>query len=373
MVKVDDIIAVLERSNRVCQINLEVSRSPLEKVWAAMQVPFPELTSLRVASNDKMVAALPDSFLGGSALRLQDLKLNGIPFPGLRNLLLSATHLVDLSLYDIPHSGYISPSAMVTALSALTSLRKLHLGFQSPLSRPDRASRRPPSSTRLVLPVLTHFRFKGVGEYLDDLVASIDAPQLSLQITFFNQIIFDTPQLIQFISRTPTLKAPETARVIFKYGIYGATASIELSSRTSVPGQLKVAIPCENLDWQVSSLEQVCTSCLPPLSTLEVLYITGRRYGLYGKDSIENTMWLELLRPFIAVKKLYLSELYARLIAPALQELVGGRTTEVLPSLQNIFLERLQTSGPVQVGIRQFVTMRQASHPIVVSPWDGDY
>ena len=287
---------------------------------------------------------------------------------------MTATHLVDLFLYDIPHSGYISPCAMVTALSALTSLRVLHLGFQSPLSRPDRASRRPPSSTRLVLPVLTLFWFKGVGEYLEDLVTSIDAPQLSLQITFLNQIIFDTPKLIQFISRTSTLKAPETARVIFEYGLYGATASIELLSRAFAPGQLKVVIPCKSLDWQVSSMEQVCTSCLPSLSTLEVPYITGRSWGLYlyGKD-VENTMWLELFQPFIAVKKLYLSRIFAGRIVSALQELVGGRTTEVLPSLQNVFLEGLQTSGPVQEGIQQFVAMRQASHPIVVSPWDGDY
>ncbi|KAN0109365.1 hypothetical protein V8E52_009337 [Russula decolorans] len=38
---------------------------------------------------------------------------HGIPFPGLPKLLLSATHLVQLWLANIPHSGYISPEAMV--------------------------------------------------------------------------------------------------------------------------------------------------------------------------------------------------------------------------------------------------------------------
>jgi hypothetical protein len=38
-------------------------------------------------------------------------------------------------------------------------------------------------------------------------VARIDAPQLSkLDVTFFNAIIFDTPQFIQFIRRTSMLK-----------------------------------------------------------------------------------------------------------------------------------------------------------------------
>ena len=340
--KVDDIVAVLERSNRVCQINLEVSSSHLEKVWAAMHVPFPELTSLCVTSKEETVAAIPDSFLGGSALRLQDLKLKSIPFPGLPNLLLSAVHLVDLSLYDIPHSRYISPGAMVIALSALTSLRELHLGFQSPLS-----SLTGQVDVRLLRhawpsPFSHFFWFKGVGEYLEDLVASIDAPQLSLQITLFNQIIFDTPQLNQFISRTSTLKAPETARVIFEYGV---TASIELLSRTFVPGRLKVVIPCKNLDWQVSSLEQVCASCLPSLPTLEVLYITEGTWGWgYQQDSVENTLWLELLRPFTGVKKLYLSETFAGIVGPALQEL-GGRTTELLPSLQNFFCSGFKHQG----------------------------
>ena len=53
-------------------------------------------------------------------------------------------------------------------------------------------------------------------------------------------------------------------------------------------------------------------------------------------------------------------------------ELVGGGATEVLPILQNIFLEELQSSGPVQEGIQQFVAARQVtSHPITVSRWDS--
>ena len=74
---------------------------------------------------------------------------------------------------------------------------------------------------------------------------------------------------------------------------------------------------------------------------------------------------------FSAVKNLYLSKQFASIIGPALQELVSGRTTEVLPTLQNIFLERFLPSGPVQEGIQQFVAIRQVtSHHIAVSRWD---
>jgi hypothetical protein len=42
-------------------------------------------------------------------------------------------------------------------------------------------------------------------QYLEDLVSRIDAPQLyQLSTTFFMDIDFDTPELNQFISRTPT-------------------------------------------------------------------------------------------------------------------------------------------------------------------------
>ena len=363
--ELDNIIAVVERSDRVCDINVRIDlkdfpSSNLEKVWTAMQKPFPELTllSLRLSNAATVV---PDSFLGGSAPHLRFLMLEGISFPGLPKLLLSVTRLDDLHLYDIPHSGYFSPEAIVTALSTLTSLRSLSLEFQSPRPVPRR---RLPPMTRTVLPALKSLRFKGVIEYLELLVARIDTPRLgSLGITLFNQIVFDTPQTTQFISRTSSLNALGEARLAFD----GYAAEVRLSSQTPGFGQILVRIPCREFDWQISSLEQVCTSSLPPLFVLENLYLREEGHPNW-KDNIENTLWLELLHPFFAVKNLYLSERFALLIAPALQELVGGRTTEVLPTLQNIILERLRPSEPVQEGIVKFIAARQlSSHPITIS------
>ena len=367
----DNLVAALEHRNRVCQIHIRgISISDLETELAVMQEPFPELTRLIFSLGEKPMVVLPDLFLGGSAPRLRILALYGIPFPGLPKLLLSATHLTDLRLYDIPHSGYFSPGAMATALSTLTSLGELHLGFRSPLSLPDRASRPPTPPKRVVLPVFAKFWFEGVSEYVDDLVARIDAPRLvKLDVNFFNQILFDTPELVQFISRTSSLKSPEKAHVNF----WNGTARIQLSSRASdCNGDLSIEIRCEKSDWQVSSLEQVCSWCLPPLSALEDLYISENRLRRRNwQENIENSLWLELFQPFTTVKSLYLSEEFAPRIMPSLQELVGDRTAEVLPTLQNIFLEGPEISGPVQDGIQQFVAMRQANQPIAVSHWDG--
>lgn len=108
---------------------------------------------------------------------------------------------------------------------------------------------------------------------------------------------------------------------------------------------------------------------------VESLYIYENQYmELDWEDEIrvENTEWLDLLRPYTAVKNLYLSDVFGPEIIRALQGSVGGRTTVVLPTLQTVFLEGIQP-GPVQEDIRQFVAARQLSgYPCAVSPWDGE-
>jgi hypothetical protein len=207
--------------------------------------------------------------------------------------------------------------------------------------------------------------FKGVSEYLEDLVARIDVPLLrSLDITFFHQLIFGTPQIVQFISRIPSLKAPDQARLTF----YDGAVRVRIPSQTFGYGDLNVGISCKEPDWQLSSLAQVCSPSLLPLSTVEHLYIHKPQHlRLDWQSDTETAQWLELLHPFIAVKNLYLSKEFAPRIAISLQELVRGRMTEVLPALQNFFLEG---SAPVHEGIGQFVAARQLSgNPIAISRW----
>jgi hypothetical protein len=367
----DNVIAALGQRNRVFIVFLwDLTRWQLEKVMAAMQVSFPKLTLIQLTSHDETLSAIPDSFLGGSATSLRSFRLDGIPFPGMPKLLRSATRLVSLRLTNIPHSGYISPEAIVALLSVLSGLRTLTLEFRSPQSRPDWQSRSLTPPKLSILPALYEFRFKGVTEYLEELVTCIDTPQLHrMKITFFNQIDFDCPRLAQFINSTPTLGALDEARVQF----FDSTTRVKLRYRTSQSrlDGLTIGISCGEPDWQLSSIEQVCNFSLHPISTVEVLYIERRYSELVWKgDSIENTLWLELFLPFTAVKNLCLSKEFAPGIAASLEELVGSRITEVLPRLQNIFVEGLEPSGTFQKKIWVFVATRQLSdHPIAISDW----
>ena len=267
---------------------------------------------------------------------------------------------------------------MVAPLSVLTSLESLSLEFSSPESHPGWESRGPPPVKRSILPVLNEFCFQGIPEYLEYLVAFIDAPQLDyMEITFFGQINFDfdSPQLVQFINCTPALSPRNEAHVQFDY----SSASIKLGYGTSEfvfdRLQITTSFPESDLMLLVSSISQVCNSSLPPPSTVEDLYIESRDPQLYRENSaIENALWLELLLPFSAVKNLYLSNNFAPDIAAVLQELIGARITEVLPSLQNIFVEGLEDSKPsksLQENIWQFAgARRQSGHPVAISDWD---
>ena len=366
-----DIVAVLERNDRVCGIDLWPGYVPnwrLEKLFAALRQPFPTLTRLQLhcEARDETAPVFPNSFLGGSAPLLQSLILGGIPCPGLPKLLLSAIQLTTLELSGIPFSGYFPPEAIAIGLSVLTRLEKLIIEFDSPQCRPDRNSRRPPSHTRILLPVLTSFQFKEVGEYFEDLVARIDAPLLNdLEITFFHQLTFHTPQLTQFISRTPRFKSYDGARVVFSE----LEARITLSQ--TFDETLKLGILSNKSEWQLSSLAEIRSSFPQDFfHTVESLHILENEYWRPDwQDDIENNQWLELLGPFTAVKDLHMSQELAPRIAPALRELVSGEGgIEILPALRSVFLEEPLPLGPVQDAIGKFVAARQlADQPITVS------
>ena len=186
-----------------------------------------------------------------------------------------------------------------------------------------------------------------------------------LSITYFHQLIFDTPNLPQFISRTPCLKAHDEASVVISdSGV--RLASMRLFARGF---QVELEVPYREPDWP-SVFAQACrsSSARSFTSSLENLYIRERK--LAWDDYTENAQWLELLEPFTAVKNLYLfKELTAR-IATVFQELVGEGVVEILPALQGLFLEEVNSAGPVQEAIGQFVAARQlSSHPIAVSHW----
>jgi F-box-like len=356
----NNIIAPLTQHHRVVKIDMvEIPNSFLTRMRVVeMRGPFSALKSLRLISTRIDAPALPDSFLGGSAPRLQKLLLIGVPFPALPNLLLSAHDLVQLHLLNIPLSGYITPDAMVSGLSALTRLQVLRLEFRSPRSRADRETRLVPRLTRLVLPAINELYFKGHSEYLEDLVAQIDTPLLTrFKITFFNQLIFDTPLLRHFISYTETFKAPHQARVAFRQ--YEVNVGLYLRIGNSLHERLSLTISCRPSDWQLSSLAQVCDSALSPIPMESlVILITGN-----WKDDVEIAQWPGLLHSFTSIQDLLIEEM--SISHGFLKQL--AREIEAFSALRNLYLECPQPPEPAMKMIGKFVAARQLSgRPVAV-------
>jgi hypothetical protein len=185
------VIAALARHpDRVSSVTLLGPGSQLGMVATVMQEHFPVLAHLIIESWNG-TTPVPGGFLGGSAPCLQTIFLRGVPFPALPTLLLSTHDLVRLDILGIPLTGFISPEAMIVGLSALPRLEIFCMKFSSVAPRRSQVRATSPV-TRVVLPALARFEFKGTSEYLEDLVACIDSPQLDLDqihIVFLNQLV----------------------------------------------------------------------------------------------------------------------------------------------------------------------------------------
>jgi hypothetical protein len=358
----DNIIAALEHPDRVSFIALEPTAPLWEKIATVMLEPFPALKYLGISSEDGKAPVLPTTFLGGSAPRLDTIEFQGIPFPALPTLLLSANNLGRLHLDNIPPNGYFSPEAMVAGLVAMPRLYIFSIGFQSATSHTDRMH--PLLVTRAVLPALTCFAFNGASEYLEDLVARIDGPRLNhILVDYFDQFIdFQVAQLSKFVNRSVGRKSTLFRHAHLTFFSDKVSFQIPHADRLSPKsGPTNIVIRCEGIDWQVSHMAQVLRHLSVTLSHVIHLKLElGRDHQLEG--TTEDVEWNLLLHRFSDVKTLHVSQDLAEYIAVALEDTARGMFTESLPSLDLIYLE-----GQPASSVEKFVAARQLSgRPVTV-------
>ena len=383
-------MAALEHPDRVREIQVAATSSLLEKVTERMQVRFPALTSLSLWMDKAAEPILPTTFLTGYASCLRYISLIGIPFPKLSRLLSSTSDLVSLRLLEVPDTGYISPESIATCLSMLPHLRVLCIDFRSPPSCRYSQGHRRTQTTREFLPSLTLFEFRGTSEYLEGLVARIDAPFLNrVDITFFNQLIFDVPQLSRFIGRMELLKSAKMAEVESSPG-NGVCMTVALDSDPPHPAEdldnamlqlpsslgyiLTLAITCTDLDWQISAMAQICRQAFSFLSNVEHLDI--RADCIRNEDDMDSIAWLDFFHSFPSVEMLRISGELGPFVAPALDGVDREKTREVLPELRMLWFECSRKSAPVE----HFVAARElfnrpvdVQHALFPCVWDYRY
>ena len=347
----DNVIAALEHRDRVCYVGLSGTGSQLGKMAAMMQEPFPLLTHLDLHLDimcwrGKDALVLTSEFLGCSAPRLQEIILCRISFPALPSLLLSTCDLVTLKLLDIPTSGYISPEVMVACLASLPRLKVLAITYQDIDSHPDRI--RPPPVTRLILPVLTDFEITGAFEYLEDLVAQIDSPQLErISIIYLDHPVdFQVTQLSEFIDRSigPELTPSRRAHACFHYFSVNFTLSRE-HSHASYPGcdwpwrSPVTEISLQSLHWYMPDVAVVLSQLSAVIRTVVHLELEAEFEADDNSYEAYNTEWRDLLRRFPNVRTLHVSKELARPVFFELEHITEEMVAEVLPSLDLICLE----------------------------------
>ena len=82
---------------------------------------------------------------------------------------------------------------------------------------------------------------------------------------------------------------------------------------------------------------------------------------------MDFSQWLEVFRPFSAVRGLYVCEMLEPLVTAALGELSGDRTMEVLPALETLSLDELKPSGSARDAMESFIIARELlDRPTVV-------
>ena len=349
-----NVIAALKHPDRICSVTLQVLAPHLERFTTMMLEPFPVLTHLFLESGGENAPVLPDGFLGGSAPCLQKIIFYGVPFPALPTLLLSTNDLVMLHLLNTPTTGYISPEAMAVGLAALPRLEAFVIEFRLATARPNRICLVPPA-TRTVLPALSYFAFHGASEYLEDLVAYIDSPQLDeISISYLNQLVdFQVEQLSKFINRSVGPKLTLLRHVDVTFDSDRVSIIPYANQSPGILGPARTFINCNEIDWQVSHMAQVLSHLSVTLSSVVHLNLKVEPKGrqLMGMDDVE---WQPLLRQFSTVKTLHVSQELAEHVALALEDITEEMVAEVLPSLNLICLEGLPVSF-----IEKFIAVRR--------------
>jgi hypothetical protein len=372
----ENLVTALHHPDRICEFGLTITGSLGNRLAAEMQQTMSSLETLRLMVQDKAELVLPDEFLGGYAPLLTVIGMCGVAFPALPKLLLSTGNLVSLDLWNIPRSGYFSPEALVMGISAMTQLKSLTILFDFPTSHFHATNLRTPPSGRTVLPALTNLKFCGVNEYLEDIVARIDTPLLELiDLRFFNRLLFEIPHLSHFVRRTRQLASPTQAK------IYSSGSAVSLAlihqpgtphTTIPIPGQLRLQIKCRQFDWQLSALSQISTQLSPFLSGVGQLDVRAFPPSASGRDDLDLTRWLELLRLFGGVDKLRVADELVWDIARALQRVISDPDPELFPALRELFLVgNSQEFTAVLETIAPFISAHQLSgQPIVVYNWD---
>ena len=331
----DNIHFGLQQHGRVHRIALRAPSRGLQMWLELMNRPFPRLEDLSLLSTapEEMSLVLPETL---QAPFLRRLSLHGVGLPK-GSSLLSSIALSTLSLTCIQESCYFPPAHLVTQLRGLY-LEELLISFSTPIPfSSTEGGLLPAPIPPVTLPSLRRLTFQGMGVYLDNLVAQINAPLLErLSLTLFFELAYTLVNLTEFIHGTKRIGCV-ISRVIFNKDGVSVDAGHHGQQQDFGKFSLHVNVNC-GPEWQIDSATRVCSAIGMVLSTVEelTLDLDVRGMPLDWNKSLDSMLWYKLLPPFNAVKKLRIGSSLTFELSQALGSVAGGSVLEFLPELQEI-------------------------------------
>ena len=360
----EGIILALQLRDRVRRIRIMKSIPILQKLIIALDGQFPILEFLliwdkryyRPLIDPTTNLDLPQTFW---APHLRQLLLWNFATPIESPQLTNMRSLITLSLGSIPSSAYFHPNVLLQRLSLLPQLEVFRIQFR--VYNPSRDVESQLWRTRVTLPNLRWFGFRGTSAYLEVLLPWVTIPLLEqLRVYFFNRIIYSIPHLRQFMSTAQNLLL-KTAKVISREDYLRVVAYPHEEARYN----LDIELGGKHFDWQVVSAAQVLPAFKTVFSAVEDLTFEYVRHNMLPEwnRQANRTHWRELLGSFGKVKTLRVERGLVEQVSRALQPGEGEPSTELLPELQELSYSRRGASRAFSLFID---ARKKAGRPLTV-------
>ena len=360
------VIFVLKQRERILRVRFTPPVTNLQNFIAAMDEEYPILEYLVIAlprGDNSTTLIFPETL---QAPRLRLLRLAGFALPIGCRLLTTAVSLVTLYLQMTHPSTYFHPNTLLQWISLMPQLEMLII-FCIPNHDLERQLTHMPTITPVTLPNLRCFWFYGFSTYLEALLHRITTPLLEkLDISFFNQLTFFVPRLLQSLNSTESLRFHTANLSLFNHkaemAIYphGDIVEVEMYS-------FAISVYCWHLDWQISSMTQISNSLSQIFSAVEHLTLQHEKHSRSSEEhnSVDRTEWRGLLSPFRNVKTLRIVvDGLVEELSRCLQLEDGEHPLELLPELQEL---TYYGSGNADDAFTSFIDARQnAGHPVAL-------
>jgi hypothetical protein len=331
----EGIMLALQHRDRIRRICLYLPTLSLQKLITALDHGFPMLEYLCMAPPPKHHTQLtiPLTF---QAPQLRHLILDHFTSPIGSPLVTSATGLLRLLLRFMDPSTPNHPNDLLESLSPSHQLEILQMHFLSPV--PDHEVEEQllhtPITTHITLSNLRRLDIRGISTYFESFLPQIITPRLErLCVEFVNQPRISVPHLLQFMRTAENLRFSNVDILFY----HETVAVLVYPPIENASFNFYLEIPCEHLDWQVSSLAQIFRFLRPLFFDVIDLTLDYRKHDLSSEwhNQADSTHWRELLGSFKGVETLRVHKGLVAELSRSLQ-LDGEPPLDILPELKEL-------------------------------------